>query len=139
VRQRPFSVEASRSHTDTPHFSGPLWKSDQSYAETSISQHTDIHGPGGIRTRNPSQRATTGVSYWGAYVFLKNSCLRLVLCLFSNDRLVTHAPERSGTSVYRKRNYGHPIMKNVIVCPLYSHIHMDCPSHHVPEHGNSMP
>ena len=82
--------------------------------------------------------AATGISYWGAYVFLKTCCLRLVLCLFRNDPLVTHAPEHSGTSVYCKRNYGHRIMENVIACAFYSHISMDCPLHRVPEHDSSM-
>jgi hypothetical protein len=35
-------IEAARLHPDTPH-----------------SQETDIHAPGGIRTRNPSRRAAT--------------------------------------------------------------------------------
>jgi hypothetical protein len=45
--------------SDTP----PLWMSDQPDAETSTladntkhSQETNIHGPGGIRTHNPSKR-----------------------------------------------------------------------------------
>jgi hypothetical protein len=44
----------------TPHSVGLLWTSDQPVAETSTwkhSQKTDIHGPGGIRTRNRSKRA----------------------------------------------------------------------------------
>ena len=54
-------VEASRPHSDTPHSVGLLWKSDQPDAETSTWQNTtltrkDIHAPGGIRTRHPSQR-----------------------------------------------------------------------------------
>jgi hypothetical protein len=44
-----------------PHAVGLLWTSDQPDAETSTWQHkhsqeTDIHVPGGIRTRNPSKR-----------------------------------------------------------------------------------
>jgi hypothetical protein len=54
-------IEASRSHSHTPNSVGLLWTSDQPDAETSTSQHTtfttDIHAPGGIRTRNPSKRA----------------------------------------------------------------------------------
>jgi hypothetical protein len=54
---------ASRSHTlDTPHSVGLLWTSDQPDAQTSTWQHTqsqetDIHVPGGIRTRNPIKPA----------------------------------------------------------------------------------
>jgi hypothetical protein len=58
VGQGLLIVEASRSHSV-----GLLWTSDQPDAETSTWQHTqhsqetDIHAPGGIRTRNPSKRA----------------------------------------------------------------------------------
>jgi hypothetical protein len=58
----PRFVEASRSHSDTPHSVGLLWTSDQPVAETSTWQHTtlttDRHTcPRRIRTRNPSKRA----------------------------------------------------------------------------------
>jgi hypothetical protein len=55
--------EVLRSHSDTPHSVRCLWTSDKFVAETSTwknihrSQQTDIHAPGGIRTRNPSKRA----------------------------------------------------------------------------------
>ena len=60
-------IKASRSHSDTPHTVGRLWTSNQPDAETSLpdtTQHSkerDIHAPGGIRTRNTSKPATTGV------------------------------------------------------------------------------
>jgi hypothetical protein len=61
VGQGLLIVEASRSHSDTLHLVGLLWTSDQPDAETSdITQHleeTNTHAPGGIRTRNPSQRS----------------------------------------------------------------------------------
>jgi len=61
VGQGLLIVEASRSHSDTPHSVGLLWTSDQPDAETSTSQHPtltrDIHVPSGIRTRNRSKRA----------------------------------------------------------------------------------
>jgi hypothetical protein len=60
VGQGLLIIEASRSHSDTPQAVGLLWTSDQPDAVTSIRQHskeTDIHAPGGIRTRNPSMRA----------------------------------------------------------------------------------
>jgi len=56
-------IEASRSHSDTPHLVGLLWMSDQPDAETSTWQHTalisdrDMNAPSGIRTRNSSKRA----------------------------------------------------------------------------------
>jgi len=54
-------IEASRSHSDTPHSVGYLWNSDLPDAETSTWQHTtlttNIHALGGIRTHNPSKRA----------------------------------------------------------------------------------
>jgi hypothetical protein len=62
VGQDLFIVEALRLYSDTPHSVGRLWRSDQSDAETYTRQHTtpqdtDIHAPGGIRTRNPRERA----------------------------------------------------------------------------------
>jgi hypothetical protein len=62
VGQGLLIVEASWSHSDTPHSVGLLWTSDQPVAETSTWQHTTItrdrHScPGGIRTHNPNKRA----------------------------------------------------------------------------------
>ena len=53
-------VEASRSHSDTPHAVG-LWTSDHPTQttlpnNTQHSQQTDVRIPGGIRTRLPSKR-----------------------------------------------------------------------------------
>jgi hypothetical protein len=60
VGQGLLIIEASRSHSDTPHSVGLLWTSDQPEADTSTWQHTtltgDIHASGGIRTRSPSKR-----------------------------------------------------------------------------------
>jgi hypothetical protein len=59
VGQSLLIVEASQSHSDTPHSVGLLWTSDQPVTETSTSQHsqeTDVHASGEIRTRNPSKR-----------------------------------------------------------------------------------
>jgi hypothetical protein len=60
VGQDLIIMEASQSHSGTPHSVILLWKSDRPFAETSISQHsqqTDIHAAGGIRTRSPTKRA----------------------------------------------------------------------------------
>jgi hypothetical protein len=59
---RGFSLSRLHDHTQTPQPVGLLWTSDQPDAETSIRQHkhsqeTDIHAPGGIRTRNTSKRS----------------------------------------------------------------------------------
>ena len=56
------SIEASRSHSDTPHSVGLLWgminPSQRSlHHNTQQSQGTDIHAPGRIRTHNPSKRS----------------------------------------------------------------------------------
>jgi hypothetical protein len=54
-------IEASRSHSDTPHSVGLLWTSDQPRRRdlylTTQTQDTNIHAPGGIRTRNPNKRS----------------------------------------------------------------------------------
>jgi hypothetical protein len=55
------TVEASRSHSDTPQSVRLLWASDQPDTQTSTWQHitltTEIHAHCGIRTHNPSKRA----------------------------------------------------------------------------------
>jgi len=58
VGQGHFSIEASRSHSDTPHAVGLLCTSDRTVAVTSSwhSQDTYIHAPGEIRTRNPRKQ-----------------------------------------------------------------------------------
>jgi hypothetical protein len=54
-------IEASRSHSDTPHSVGLLWTSDQPVTESSTWQNTTLVRdrqpcPGEIRTHNPSKR-----------------------------------------------------------------------------------
>ena len=55
VGQGLLVIETSRSHSDTPHWVGLLWTSDQPYAETSTWQHTTLTRDG-HRTHNPSKR-----------------------------------------------------------------------------------
>jgi len=61
VGQDLLIIEASRSHSDTPHSVGLLWTSDQPDAVTSITPNTHEREtsmpPGGIRTHNPRERA----------------------------------------------------------------------------------
>ena len=58
-----FLYDAPLSHSDKAKAVGLLWTIDRPVAETSVwqntqhSQETDIHTPGGIRTRNPSKPA----------------------------------------------------------------------------------
>jgi hypothetical protein len=70
------------THLDTPHSVGLLWTSDQSDAKT--WQHTtlttDIHVPGGIRTRNPSKQAAANPRFssrghgHGMAIFIVHAC-----------------------------------------------------------------
>jgi hypothetical protein len=79
VGQGLLIIEASRSHSDTPHSVGRLWTSDQPDAETSTWQHTtlttDRHpSPCGIWTRNPSKRAAADQrlrlrGHWDRHLF----------------------------------------------------------------------
>jgi hypothetical protein len=74
VGQCPLIIEASRSHSDTPHSVGLLWTSDQPDAVTSTWQHTtltaDNHAPAGFEPIIPASerqqthaldRAATGI------------------------------------------------------------------------------
>jgi hypothetical protein len=57
VDQALLIIEASQSHSDTPHSVGLLWTSDQPDTETSTwQQATDIYATWGIRTRNPQNK-----------------------------------------------------------------------------------
>jgi len=58
VGQGLLIVEASLSHSDTPHSVGLLWTNDQHDAEnnTRHSQETYILALCGIRTRNPQKQ-----------------------------------------------------------------------------------
>ena len=82
VGQGVFTVKATRSHPDTPHTEGLLWRGDQPVAETTTLQHTtlisDRHASGGIRTHSPSKqaavdpRASAGTG-WNLYRRSNNS------------------------------------------------------------------
>jgi hypothetical protein len=83
-------VEASTSHSDTPHSVALLWIRDRSVAENSTWHHTtlttDRHAcPGGIRTRNPGKRAAVDLrlrlrghwdwlAYWPFYWTAVKDC-----------------------------------------------------------------
>jgi len=51
VRQGLPTIEASRSHSDTPHFVGLLWTGDQIETENFMWRHTAITGE-----RHPCRR-----------------------------------------------------------------------------------
>jgi hypothetical protein len=79
VGQGLLIIQASRSHSDTPHSVVLLWTSDQPVAETSLpddtqhSQEADIHAPSGVRIRNPIKPTAAdprlrGRSHWDAYL-----------------------------------------------------------------------
>lgn len=60
VGQGPLIIEASLSHSDTPHSFGLFWTSGQADTEistwnTQCSQETELHASGGIRTRSPNK------------------------------------------------------------------------------------
>ena len=59
VGQCFYIIEASLSHSDTPHSTGFLWLVISLLDNTQHSQETDIHDRGGIRTRNHSKQADT--------------------------------------------------------------------------------
>jgi hypothetical protein len=75
VSQGPLIIEASRSHSDTPHSVGLLWTSDQTDAETTYNTHkrqTSMPPPGfesTISGNEPTQthtldRAATGIGFF---------------------------------------------------------------------------
>ena len=80
VQQIPVSqglliIEASRSHSDTPHSVELLWTSDQPVAETSTRKHTtlrtDVHGHGGIQT--PQSQQASGLrphGHWDRHLLI---------------------------------------------------------------------
>jgi hypothetical protein len=82
-------IEASVSHTDTPHSVGLLWMSDQPYAETSTRQHTTFtraRHPYAQRDLNPkyeqaSGRGPTKCTHYLARHFVIFSTL-FFFCLF---------------------------------------------------------
>ena len=69
VSQGLLNIEASQSHSDTPHSIELLWTSVQPDADTSLHDNTtskrDIHAPDGIRAWIPSKWVST------------DTCLRL--------------------------------------------------------------
>jgi hypothetical protein len=80
VGQDVLIIDASRSHSDTPHSVGFLWTSDQQDAETSTSLHTTLtrdRHPCPRRVSNPQSQQASGsrpVSVWNAacriYLFI---------------------------------------------------------------------
>jgi hypothetical protein len=85
------TVEASRSHSDTPQSVGLLWTSDQPFAETStwqhtqLSQQTDIHALGGIQNRNPRKRTTAEPQL---LFFLRDTNLAFVITVKTAEQIL---------------------------------------------------
>jgi hypothetical protein len=75
VGQGLLIIEASRSHSDTPHSVGLLWTSDQPDAETPTWQHTTL-------TRD---RHMTPVGFEPS--------------ILANERPKTHALDRAATGI----------------------------------------
>jgi hypothetical protein len=84
VGQGPLIIEASRSHSDTPHSVGLLWSSDQPDAETSTWQHTtftrDRH-PCPQRDSNPQSQEQEAV---GPRLGPRDHWLRHLNAIFMN-------------------------------------------------------
>ena len=57
VGQGLLIIEASGSHSDTPHSVRLSPTQRRLPDKTQHSQETDIHAPGGVRTHDPSKRA----------------------------------------------------------------------------------
>jgi hypothetical protein len=91
--QGPLIIEASRSHSDTPHSVGLLWTSDQPDAETSTLQHSQEAAmpPVGFEPTVPaSDRRPT---LYGTY---PHAVIRqAVIWQFPNYRPVFPIPRRS--------------------------------------------
>jgi hypothetical protein len=60
VGQDLLIIEASRSHSVTPHSVGLLWTSDQVVAETSTWQYTTLTRDRPRRDRNPQSQQASG-------------------------------------------------------------------------------
>jgi hypothetical protein len=59
VGQNSLTIEASRSHSDTPQFGGVISSTPKPLPnKTKHSKETGNHDLGGIVTRNPSKRAS---------------------------------------------------------------------------------
>jgi len=107
VAQCLLIIEASPSHTNTPHLVELLWTNDQPDSETSTSQHTTLtrdnfRASGGIRTRNPSKRGAADpclilanniyndINMWGTDEYHKTvsfiSCTPQDMGLFYDDQ-----------------------------------------------------
>jgi hypothetical protein len=94
VGQGPFILEASRSHTDTPHSVDLLRTNDLPDAVISTWQHTtDLHAPGRIRSHNPSKGAAADPrlrlrGHWNrpliSNIFLKRSLSVNLVMAFNN-------------------------------------------------------
>jgi hypothetical protein len=107
VGQVPFIIDASRSHSDTPHSVGLLWPRDLPIAEISTSQQsqeTNVQASGGIRTRNPSNRLAADArhrprGHWGA-AFLKSFEFVLTTCVYTTTQnsVRIHTERRNATS-----------------------------------------
>ena len=74
------TIEASRSHSDTPHSVGLLWTSDQTNAETSTWQHTALtrerqRHPCPWRDSNPQFQQASGCRPTPSTVQPARSCI----------------------------------------------------------------
>ena len=86
VSHGPLIIEASQSHSDTPHSVGLLWTGDQ--PDTQHSKETDIQSPAGFEQKIPAserpkthalERETTGIgTFLYAYIKYTSQCGRTI-------------------------------------------------------------
>ena len=123
-------MEASRSHSDTPHSVRPFWTSGQPDAETSTWQHTTLTwdrypSPRRDSNPNPSKRAATNqrrrrrghrdrytpllfILY--VYVFLPTV---LLVSIFFNFSLLPKKTEVWGSAVVKARRYSRTVSGSI--------------------------
>jgi hypothetical protein len=93
-------VEASRSHSDTPHTVGLLWKIERPHAQASTWQHNSTHkrhastNLSGIRTRNPCKWAAADWSlrprgHWDLQLWQYRTKF-ILLAKYAHANTVTH-------------------------------------------------
>jgi len=117
------TVESSRSHVGTPHSVGLLWTSDQPDAEISTwkhtSQETNIHAPGGIRTRSPSKRAAADLLLTLRDHWDRQRNISRWQIVRSNDPGQDEAERRINWTTKSKGNE-HCFAQNWLICMLFN-------------------
>ena len=96
------NIEASRSHSDTPHSVGLLWTSDQPGTQTSTLQHTTLRRHSNLQSQQACDCRPTHYKRFTSHKMTSKSLTNSHLCSPRVHWTTRPSPEQIGKEIWNK-------------------------------------